>query len=58
MFWDAAEPRLRALGWTGRLDKGADVQNSGQRSAAVVTQSPAAGAEVNYDSPITLSFAS
>jgi eukaryotic-like serine/threonine-protein kinase len=58
MFWDAAEPRLRALGWTGRLDKGADVQNSGQRSAAVVTQSPAAGTEVNYDSPITLNFAS
>jgi eukaryotic-like serine/threonine-protein kinase len=58
MFWDAAEPRLRALGWTGGLDKGADVQNSGQRSAAVVTQSPAPGTEVNYDSRITLSFAS
>jgi eukaryotic-like serine/threonine-protein kinase len=58
MFWDAAEPRLRALGWTGVLDRGADVQNSGQRSAAVVTQSPAAGTGVNYDSRITLSFAS
>ena len=24
-FWTDAEPRLRALGWTGFLDKGADV---------------------------------
>jgi serine/threonine-protein kinase len=58
MVWTDAEPRLRALGWTGGLDKGADVQNSGQRSAAVVTQSPSAGTGVNYDSRITLSFAS
>jgi serine/threonine-protein kinase len=58
MVWTEAEPRLRAMGWTGRLDKGADVRDSGQRSAAVVTQSPAAGTGVNYDSPITLSFAS
>ena len=42
-FWTDAEPRLRALGWTGVLDKGADVQNSGQRTNAVVTQSPTAG---------------
>lgn len=58
MFWTDAEPRLRALGWTGFLDKGADVQNSGQRTNAVVTQSPAAGSGVNYGATITLSFAS
>ncbi|MCX2929246.1 Stk1 family PASTA domain-containing Ser/Thr kinase [Mycobacterium sp. CVI_P3] len=58
MFWTDAEPRLRGLGWTGVLDKGADVQNSGQRSNAVVTQSPAPGTGVNFGSTITLSFAS
>jgi serine/threonine-protein kinase len=57
-FWTDAEPRLRALGWTGVLDRGADVRDSGQRTNAVVTQSPSAGTEVNYDSRITLSFAS
>ena len=57
-FWTDAEPRLRALGWTGVLDKGGDVQNSGQRTNAVVTQSPAAGTAVNFDCRITLSFAS
>ena len=56
-FWDDAFPNLRALGWTGSLIKGADVPNSGQRSAAVVTQSPAAGSGVNFDAPITLAFA-
>ena len=58
MFWVDAEPRLRALGWTGVLDRGADVQNSGQRPNAVVTQNPPPGAGVNFDSRITLSFAS
>ncbi|KGI66175.1 Stk1 family PASTA domain-containing Ser/Thr kinase [Mycolicibacterium rufum] len=57
-FWTDAEPRLRALGWTGVLDKGADVQNSGQRTNAVVTQSPAPGSAVTYGSRITLNFAS
>ncbi|WP_422743580.1 Stk1 family PASTA domain-containing Ser/Thr kinase [Mycobacterium sp. WMMD1722] len=57
-FWTDAEPRLRALGWTGVLDKGADVQNSGQRTNAVVRQSPSPGSGVNYDSRITLNFAS
>jgi eukaryotic-like serine/threonine-protein kinase len=56
-FWADAEPRLRALGWTGGLDKGADVRDSGQRSAAVVTQSPAAGSTVNFSATITLGFA-
>jgi serine/threonine-protein kinase len=58
MFWTDAEPRLRALGWTGFLDKGADVPNSGQRTNAVVIQSPAAGNSVNFGSTITLNFAS
>jgi len=57
-FWVDVEPTLRALGWTGVLVKGSDVQNSGQRTNAVVTQSPAAGAGVNYAGPITLAFAS
>ena len=58
MFWTDAEPRLRALGWTGVLDKGADVQNSGQRTNAVVNQSPSPGNAVTYGSRITLNFAS
>ena len=57
-FWTDAEPNLRALGWTGVLIKGADVPNSGQRSAAVVTQSPAPGSALTFDAPITLAFAS
>lgn len=58
MFWVDAEPRLRALGWTGALDKGADVRDSGQRTNAVVNQSPAPGSSVNFRGTITLSFAS
>ena len=46
-FWTDAEPRLRALGWTGFLDKGADVRDSGQRTNAVVNQSPSPGSTVN-----------
>jgi len=58
-FWTDVEPNLRnAYGWTGYLIRAPDVQNSGQRTNAVVTQSPAAGTPVNFDSPITLAFAS
>ncbi len=57
-FWTDAEPNLRALGWTGVLVKGPDLPNSGQRTNAVVTQSPAPGAGVNFGGSITLSFAS
>ncbi|MGV0644045.1 Stk1 family PASTA domain-containing Ser/Thr kinase [Mycolicibacterium sp. XJ879] len=57
-FWTDVEPRLRALGWTGVLDKGADIPNSGQRTNAVVRQSPAPGTGVNFGATITLSFAS
>ena len=47
-----------AYAWTGQLIRGPDVQNSGQRSNAVVTQSPVAGTPVRLEDPITLSFAS
>jgi serine/threonine-protein kinase len=58
-FWTDVEPNLRnAYGWTGPLIRGPDVQNSGQRSNAVVTQSPVAGTPVKFEDPITLSFAS
>lgn len=57
-FWIDAEPNLRSLGWTGPFIKAPDVQNSGQRSNAVVTQSPAPGTPVNFGATITLSFAS
>ena len=57
-FWVDAEPNLRALGWTGVLVKGPDVQNSGQRTNAVVNQSPSPGTGVNYGARITLNFAS
>ncbi len=57
-FWVDAEPNLRALGWTGVLVKGPDVPNSGQRTNAVVTQSPAPGAGLNFNGSITLAFAS
>lgn len=57
-FWTDAEPNLRALGWTGVLVKGADVPNTGQRTNAVVAQSPSPGTGVTFGSSITLSFAS
>ena len=56
MFWTDAEPRLRALGWTGVLDKGADVDAGGSQSHRVVYQNPPAGAGVNRDGLITLKF--
>src|SRR5690348_6212440 len=56
MFWTDAEPRLRALGWTGFLDKGADVDAGASQSHRVVYQNPPAGAGVNRDGMITLKF--
>ena len=56
MFWTDAEPRLRALGWTGVLDKGPDVDAGGSQHNRVVSQSPPAGAGVNRDGIITLKF--
>ena len=57
-FWVDAEPNVRGLGWTGVLVKGPDVPNSGQRTNAVVTQSPAPGAGLNFSGSVTLAFAS
>ncbi|OBH76970.1 serine/threonine protein kinase [Mycobacterium scrofulaceum] len=56
MFWTDAEPRLRALGWTGVLDKGADVDAGGSQSHRVVYQNPPAGTGCNRDGIITLKF--
>jgi beta-lactam-binding protein with PASTA domain/predicted Ser/Thr protein kinase len=56
MFWNDAEPRLRALGWTGVLDKGPDVDAGGSQRNRVVYQNPPAGAGVNRDGIITLKF--
>src|SRR4051812_21398430 len=58
-FWTDVEPNLRnAYGWTGPLIRAPDVQNSGQRTNAVTTQSPAPGTAIRFDDPITLAFAS
>ena len=56
MFWTDAEPRLRALGWTGVLDKGPDVDAGGSQRNRVVYQNPPAGTGVNRDGIITLKF--
>lgn len=56
MFWTDAEPRLRALGWTGVLDKGPDVDAGGAQAHRVVYQNPPAGAGCNRDGIITLKF--
>jgi beta-lactam-binding protein with PASTA domain/predicted Ser/Thr protein kinase len=56
MYWADAEPRLRALGWTGVLDKGPDLDAGGSLHAKVVRQSPAAGTGVTKDGIVTLSF--
>lgn len=56
MFWTDAEPQLRALGWTGILVKGADVDAGGAGHNRVLYQTPAAGQGVNTDANITLRF--
>jgi beta-lactam-binding protein with PASTA domain/predicted Ser/Thr protein kinase len=56
LFWTEAEPQLRALGWTGMLIKGADVDAGGASHNRVVYQSPAPGQGVNKDGNITLKF--
>jgi beta-lactam-binding protein with PASTA domain/predicted Ser/Thr protein kinase len=55
-FWTEAEPRLRALGWTGVLDKGPDVDAGGSQHNKIVYQNPPAGSGVNRDGIITLKF--
>ncbi|CPR12762.1 serine/threonine protein kinase [Mycobacterium bohemicum DSM 44277] len=56
MFWTDAEPRLRALGWTGVLDKGPDVDAGGSQHNRIVFQNPPAGTGCNRDGIITLKF--
>jgi serine/threonine-protein kinase len=56
MFWTDAEPRLRALGWIGGLDRGPDVDAGGSQHNRVVSQNPPAGVGVNRDGIITLKF--
>ncbi|GFG73750.1 Stk1 family PASTA domain-containing Ser/Thr kinase [Mycobacterium botniense] len=56
LFWADAEPQLRALGWTGVLIKGADVDAGGSNHNRVVYQNPAPGQGVNKDGTITLKF--
>ncbi|GFG65617.1 serine/threonine-protein kinase PknB [Mycobacterium kubicae] len=56
MYWTDAEPRLRALGWTGVLDKGADVDAGGNQHNRIVYQNPPAGTGVNREGLITLKF--
>ncbi|CAJ1492956.1 Stk1 family PASTA domain-containing Ser/Thr kinase [[Mycobacterium] kokjensenii] len=56
LFWTDVEPQLRALGWTGILVKGADVDAGGAGHNRVLYQSPAAGQGVNTDGNITLRF--
>jgi eukaryotic-like serine/threonine-protein kinase len=56
MFWTDAEPRLRALGWVGVLDKGPDVDAGGSQHNRVEYQNPPAGAGCNRDGTITLKF--
>jgi eukaryotic-like serine/threonine-protein kinase len=56
MFWTDAEPRLRALGWTGVLDKGPNVDAGPSQHNRIVHQAPAAGAGANRDATITLNW--
>ncbi|MGH3556817.1 MAG: PASTA domain-containing protein, partial [Mycobacterium sp.] len=56
MYWTDAEPRLRALGWTGVLDRGPDVDAGGSAHNRVVAQSPPAGQGADRNGSITLRF--
>ena len=56
LVWTEAEPQLRALGWTGILVKGSDVDAGGSQRNRVVFQSPSAGQGANRDGSITLKF--
>ncbi len=56
LFWTEAEPQLRALGWTGGLVKGSDVDAGASSHNRVVSQSPTAGQGLNKDGNITLKF--
>lgn len=56
MYWDAAQPKLDSLGWTGVVDKGPDIPAGPQHRNRIVTQSPAPGEPLASDGRITLQF--
>ena len=56
LVWTEAEPLLRALGWSGVLIKGSDVDAGGSQRNRVVFQSPSVGQGTNKDGGITLKF--
>src|SRR5206468_1270079 len=56
LVWTEAEPQLRALGWTGILIKGADVDAGGPQHNRVVFQSPSPGQGTYRVGSITLMF--
>lgn len=56
MVWTDAEPLLRALGWTGMLVKGADVDAGGDYRNKVIYQSPTPNADLTYGANVTLMF--
>ena len=56
MFWTDAEPRLRALGWTGTLDKGPNITAGDQNHNKILKQNPPPGTAINFHSLITLRF--
>lgn len=58
MYWTDAEPRLRALGWTGALDKGPDLTDTGYRHHQIAAQDPGPGQLLATDAAITLQFES
>jgi beta-lactam-binding protein with PASTA domain len=57
-YWVDAEPELRALGWTGTLVLGAEVDRGIANHNRIVSQKPSAGSETNNAAEITLQFGS
>jgi serine/threonine-protein kinase len=55
-FWHDADSRLRALGWTGTLEKRADVPDPAFPRNCIVSQNPAAGTWVPNTVTVTLAF--
>ncbi|MBB3601411.1 serine/threonine-protein kinase [Mycolicibacterium sp. BK556] len=58
MYWADAEPALRTIGWTGVLEKAADIPGAPYRKNSIAAQVPAPGQVIASDAVITLQFAS
>jgi eukaryotic-like serine/threonine-protein kinase len=56
--WEEVKARLGAMGWTGGLDRGADVPGDDQHRNRVISQSPPAGTPVGFANKVTLNFGS